>query len=90
MARVHDGFSLVQEDLRGLDHFRSTGAPRDGRLAEAIALVHERRRGDGRWALPRGYPGAVHLELEPGGGPSRINSLRCLRVLDWWEGRDTA
>ena len=35
--------------LRGLDYLRSTGAPPDDRIAEALDLVAKNRRSDGRW-----------------------------------------
>ena len=41
---------------------------------------------DGRWLLDRIHPGRVHFDLEGGvGAPSRWNTLRALRVLDWWD-----
>src|SRR5262249_58734807 len=73
--------------LRALDHFREAGAPRDPRLAEAIALVRQARGEDGRWPLGGRYPGRTYFELERVGAPSRWNTLRALRVLRWWEGR---
>jgi hypothetical protein len=72
--------------LRALDHFRAVGAPRDPRLQEAVAIVERARHDDGRWRLPRGYPGKTWFELEPVGAPSRWNTLRALRVLRWWNG----
>jgi hypothetical protein len=72
--------------LRGLDYFRSTGAPSDPRMGEAIELVRSKRQPDGAWLLENTHPGAVHFELEDGDGkPSRWNTLRALRVLEWWE-----
>jgi hypothetical protein len=70
--------------LRGLDHFQDAAAPRDPRLAAAIAVVEERRQDDGRWRANRGYPGKTFFDLEPAGQPSRWNTLRALRVLKWW------
>ena len=70
--------------LRALDHLRAAGGPPDPRTAEAVAHVRSRRRDDGRWALDRVHPGAVHLTLEGGvGEPSRWVTLRALRVLAW-------
>src|SRR3712207_7090858 len=44
------------------------------------------RQPDGRWLLDRIHPGRVHFDLEGGvGAPSRWNTLRALRVLDWWD-----
>jgi hypothetical protein len=73
--------------LRALDYFRSSGAEPDSRLAEAVEVVRSKRRPDGRWLLDRVHPGRVHFTLESGAGePSRWNTLRALRVLDWWNG----
>ena len=72
--------------LRALDYFRDAGAAPDPRLAEAIDIVRSKRQPDGRWLLDGIHPGRVHFDLEPDvGGPSRWNTLRALRVLDWWE-----
>jgi hypothetical protein len=74
--------------LRGLDHFRDAGAERDARLADAIAELEKRRLPDGRWPLSYQYPGRVWMEMETRGQPSRWNTLRALRVLQWWYGSD--
>jgi hypothetical protein len=72
--------------LRGLEYFRAAGAARDPRLAEAIALVREKQQPDGRWLLENTYPGKIWFPLEDGDGqPSRWNTLRALRVLDWYQ-----
>ncbi len=73
--------------LRALDYFRRSGAEPDPRMAEAVELVRSKRQPDGRWLLDRVHPGRVHFDLEGGPGePSRWNTLRALRVLDWWKG----
>jgi hypothetical protein len=73
--------------LRALDYFRWSGAEPDHRMAEAVEVVRSKRQHDGRWLLDRIHPGRVHFALEGGvGQPSRWNTLRALRVLDWWEG----
>jgi hypothetical protein len=79
--------------LRALDYFRRSGAEPDSRLAEAVQIVRSKRQPDGRWLLDRVHPGRVHFALEGDAGgaggagePSRWNTLRALRVLDWWEG----
>jgi hypothetical protein len=71
--------------LHDLDYFQAVDAPRDPRLAEAIALVHSGRRGDGRWSRQHAYQGKTYFELERLGAPSRWNTLRALRVLKWWD-----
>jgi hypothetical protein len=72
--------------LRGLEHFRSAAAPPDDRLADAIELLRSRRRADGAWRAYKPYPGRYWFELEAPGAPSRITTLRSLRVLHWWDG----
>lgn len=72
--------------LRALDYFRHSAASPESRMAEAIGVVHSKRQPDGRWLLDCIYPGRVHFQLEGGvGEPSRWNTLRALRVLDWWD-----
>jgi hypothetical protein len=70
--------------LRALDYFRRAGEVTDGRVDEAVQLVREKRQPDGTWLLENTHPGDTHFELEDGDGrPSRWNTLRALRVLDW-------
>jgi hypothetical protein len=71
--------------LRALDYFRHSGAEPDPRMAEAIEIVRSKRQPDDRWLLDRVHPGRVHFALESAGEPSRWNTLRALRVLDWWD-----
>jgi hypothetical protein len=71
--------------LRALDYFRRAGAAPDPRMQEAVELVRSKRQSDGRWLLDAVHPGSVHFHIEPDvGAPSRWNTLRALRVLDWW------
>jgi hypothetical protein len=70
--------------LRALDYLRDAGAGPDDRVAEALSIVEERRDGDGRWPLENVHAGEAHLRMEADeGSPSRWNTLRALRVLDW-------
>jgi hypothetical protein len=51
-----------------------------------VEVVRSKRQPDGRWLLDRIHPGRVHFPIEGGvGEPSRWNTLRALRVLDWWK-----
>ncbi len=71
--------------LRGLEYLRRAGVAPDERVAEAITLVESKRDGDGRWPLETQYPGRMLIEMDEGEGrPSRWNTLRALRVLDWY------
>ncbi len=72
--------------LRALDYFQAGGAPRDPRLGEAIDIVRNTQRKDGRWTLENLYRGKTHFQMERLGAPSRWNTLRALRVLKWWAG----
>jgi hypothetical protein len=74
--------------LRGLEYLRRAGATPDARVAEAIALVEAKRDGAGRWPLDNQHPGTMAVDLgEVEGQPSRWNTLRALRVLDWYAAR---
>jgi hypothetical protein len=72
--------------LRALEYFRAVGDPPDPRMAEAIDVLRSKQQPEGRWLLENTHPGAVHFTLEDGDGrPSRWNTLRALRVLQWYE-----
>ena len=71
--------------LRALEYFRSAGDPPDPRVDEAIRLLRSKEQPDGTWLLENTHPGRVHFPLEDGDGrPSRWNTLRASRVLDWY------
>jgi hypothetical protein len=67
--------------LRGLDYLRLTPAIGDERLEDAITLLRERRKPNGRWPLQKRIPGTLLVEMEKPGGESRWNTLRALRIL---------
>jgi hypothetical protein len=67
--------------LRGLDYLRLTPAISDERLADAIELLREKRKPNGRWSLQKRIPGILLVEMEKPGKDSRWNTLRALRVL---------
>jgi len=74
--------------LRGLEYLRRAGVAPDERVAEAIELVAS-KCDDGRWPLDVCYPGVMPVALDEGEGqPSRWNTLRALRVLDWYSAQD--
>jgi hypothetical protein len=80
--------------LRGLEHMRAAGVQPHARMTEAIDLVRSKRDDEDRWPLEN--PHDVDLvnarvrDLEIGmdereGRPSLWNTLRAMRVLDWYE-----
>ncbi len=72
--------------LRALDYFRAAGDSPDPRLAEAVAVLRAKPQSAGTWLLENTHPGAVHFTMEDGDGqPSRWNTLRALRVLNWYD-----
>jgi hypothetical protein len=75
--------------LRALDYLRAARVTPDDRMAEAIQLVESKRGEDGRWVLENTHLGDVHFEMEDGDGePSRWNTLRAMRVLNWYGAND--
>lgn len=72
--------------LRGLEYFRAAGTVPDARLEDAVERVRTAQRPDGTWKRYPPYPGRQWFPLEPPGA-SRMTTLRCLRVLRWWDRR---
>ncbi|MET0390526.1 MAG: hypothetical protein ABW321_31430 [Polyangiales bacterium] len=71
--------------LRGLDYLRAAGVDPDQRLAEVIALVSSKQTAEGVWPLETQHPGRMLVDIDAEQGqPSRWNTLRALRVLDWY------
>ncbi len=72
--------------LRALEYFRSAGDAPDSRIEQAIELLRSKRQPDGTWLLENTHPGDIHFPLEDGDNRrSRWNTLRALRVLDWYQ-----
>ena len=73
--------------LRALDYLRDAGIAPDDRIGDAITVVERQRDPAGRWPLQNVRKGASHLQMEGGEGtPSRWNTLRAKRVLQWAAG----
>ncbi|MCB1694232.1 MAG: hypothetical protein KDI19_15780 [Pseudomonadales bacterium] len=71
--------------LRGLEYFRLAGGQPDERLAEAVALVASKADAESRWPLELSYPGTMPVSLgDVPGAPSRWNTLRAARVIEWY------
>lgn len=96
--RFHYPVHYYYDLLVGLDLLTSLGYADDRRLRYALDLLRRRRRPDGRWNLDRVHPDLpayaeayfrrhpkqrpVAWGLEPAGTPSRMVTLRALRVLE--------
>jgi hypothetical protein len=75
--------------LRALEYLQRAGVPWEERMTEAIDVVIQKRGPDGRWYLENPHPEQLDLGMdEAEGKPSRWNTLRALRVLDWYSVRD--
>lgn len=71
--------------LRALDYFRMAASAPDARMEEAVGVIVSKRQADGTWLLENTHRGKVHFEMEDGDGwPSRWNTLRAIRVLEWY------
>jgi hypothetical protein len=74
--------------LRGLEYLRAAEVEPDDRIAEAIRVVAGNGDDEGRWPLQNVHAGKAHFQMEEGEEePSRWNTLRATRVLDWFERR---
>ena len=71
--------------IRALDYFRACDTPRDERMSDAIELLKSKQRKDGTWLMNSGMSGRKYFDLEKAGQPSKWNTLRAMRVLNWWD-----
>ena len=70
--------------LRALDYLREAGITPDERVEEAMAIVRDRRRPDGRWLLDVRHRNTLYEDIAGCvGEPNRWITLRALRVLRW-------
>lgn len=69
--------------MRALDYFQELKMPHDPRFCDAITIIKQKEK-DGKWPLQQKHSGIVFFDIEKIGQPSRMNSLRALRILNWW------
>jgi hypothetical protein len=81
------GFPLFYQSdaLEVLDVLTSLGVC-DSRMKDAIELVEQARRPDGRWLLKNTFNGKMLCNIEAKGKPSKWVTLRAARVLKRWHG----
>ena len=72
--------------LTALDYFWGFRMNKDRRFQTAIYLLRHKQTEDGIWLLGSRHSGKTYFEMEKSGEPSRWNTLRALRVLEWWDG----
>jgi hypothetical protein len=71
--------------LRALDYFQAAKASYDPRFIDAIEVLKKKQTRGGLWVNYRGMSGRIFFELEPAGKPGRVNTMRALRALKWWD-----
>lgn len=70
--------------LRALEFFRAIKMPYQENMAGALEIILSARDRDGRWPLQARHPGRVHFDMEIPGQPSRWNTLRALKILEFY------
>lgn len=71
--------------LRALDYFQAAKVPFDKNMQDALVVLQEKRKKNGRWNVQSKHPGQIHFEMEKAGKDSRWNTLRALRVLKFYQ-----
>ncbi len=71
--------------LRALDYFQYARVPWDSRMEEAQNVLNKKQNKEGTWNVQAKHPGKLHFEMEKAGKPSRWNTLRALRVFNYFK-----
>lgn len=71
--------------LRALDYFQKAKISYDSRMDDALGILQKKRQQDGLWPLQNRHPGKAFFEMEQVSKASRWNTLRSLRVLNWFQ-----
>ena len=69
--------------MRALDYFQQLDVPHDPRFCDAITLLKKKEK-HGKWPLQQKHTGLMYFDMEKPGKPSRMNTLRALRILKSW------
>lgn len=70
--------------MKAMDYFQKAKVKYDDRMSEAIDIILSKRRKDGRWKAAPKHSGLTHFNMEPPREPSRWNTLRALRVMNFY------
>lgn len=71
--------------MRCLDFLRLTTDWKDERIEDAINLIRKKQTKEGYWNAEALHPGKYFFSMEQAGKPGRWNTLRAIRILNWWE-----
>lgn len=71
--------------LKAMDYFQFAKVNYDNRMDDALEIILKKRTEEGKWKLPSKHPGLTHFEMEQAGKPSRWNTLRASRVLNYFK-----
>ncbi|TFH31233.1 MAG: hypothetical protein E4G98_00475 [Promethearchaeota archaeon] len=85
MARINFPPRWRYDFLRILDYFQARNSPKDPRMQDAVDLLQNKRKKTGWWNQGSNWAGRTFFDLEPVSEPGRMNTLRALRVLRWWD-----
>jgi hypothetical protein len=70
--------------LRALDYFQYAKRPWDERMSRAMEILLKKRKATGTLNTEAAHAGQVHFTMEKAGKPGRWNTLRALRVLQYY------
>jgi len=70
--------------LSALDYFQAVNHPYDERFSDAIEIILKKEK-NGKWPLQQAISGKIWFKMEESRQPSRWNTLKSLRVLNWWK-----
>jgi hypothetical protein len=69
---------------RAFDYFNETNSQKDERMDDAMNLLIKKQNKDGTWNIHGNHGGKIYFEMEKKGKPSRMNTLRALTILKWF------
>ncbi|OGC38834.1 hypothetical protein A2Y85_05305 [candidate division WOR-3 bacterium RBG_13_43_14] len=70
--------------LRALDYLQFAEIKFDARMRFALEVILKKQAQNGKWPLQMKHTGAVHFDMEKIGQSSRWNTLRVLRVMQFY------
>lgn len=70
--------------MRALAYFEYAKVPYDVRMDDALKILLKKQRRDGTWPVQARHVGKVHFDMEKTGIASRWNTLRAMKVLEYY------